>query len=95
MNTLTMHPAAERPDLWDRGIPSAEVWPEYNLHGDVLNRWWGSLDVDLPQFQFVLFDETDDEVVAEGRLVRCGGRAETTPCQMELTRRSSRSSSAP
>ncbi len=66
MNTLTMHTAAERPDLWDRGIPSAAVWPEYNLHGDVLNRWWGSLDVDLPEFQFVLYDEADDEVVAEG-----------------------------
>lgn len=61
-----MHTAAERPDLWERGIPSAAVWPEYNLHGDVLNRWWGSLDVDLPQFQFVLYDEEHDEVVAEG-----------------------------
>jgi hypothetical protein len=23
------------------GIPSEAVWPEYNLHGDVLNRFWG------------------------------------------------------
>ena len=33
----TMYTAAERPDLWERGIDSASVWPEYNLHGDVLN----------------------------------------------------------
>ncbi len=66
MNELTMHTAAERPDLWERGIPSVTVWPEYNLHGDVLNRWWSSLDVDLPEFQFVLYDEASDEVVAEG-----------------------------
>lgn len=64
--TITMHTAAERPDLWERGIPSASVWPEYNLHGDVLNRWWGHLDEDLPDYQFVLYDEVKDEVVAEG-----------------------------
>jgi GNAT superfamily N-acetyltransferase len=64
--TLTVHTAAERPDLWDRGIPSSEVWPEYNLHGDVLNRWWHHLDEDLPEFQFLLYDEVDDAVVAEG-----------------------------
>jgi len=58
--------ASERPDLWARGIPSELVWPEYNLHGAVLNRWWGQLAVDLPDFQFVLYDEVHDEVVAEG-----------------------------
>jgi hypothetical protein len=63
---FAVHTASERPDLWERGIPSASVWPEYNLHGDVLNRWWGHLDEDLPEFQFVLYDETRDEVVAEG-----------------------------
>jgi hypothetical protein len=54
---LSMHTAAERPDLWERGIPSEEVWPEYNLHGDDLNRWWQHLDVELADFQFVLYDE--------------------------------------
>jgi hypothetical protein len=63
---VTMFTAAERPDLWERGIDSASVWPEYNLHGDVLNKWWGSLDVELPEFQFVLYDESEDSVVAEG-----------------------------
>jgi hypothetical protein len=63
---LTMHTAAERPDLWERGIESADVWPEYNLHGDVLNQWWGLLDVELPELQFVLHDDETDMVVAEG-----------------------------
>lgn len=61
-----MHTAAERPDLWERGIPDEAVWPEYNLHGDVLGRWWRYLDEDLPDFQFVLFDQANDAVVAEG-----------------------------
>jgi hypothetical protein len=63
---LTMHTAAERPDLWERGIESADVWPEYNLHGDVLNQWWGLLEVELPELQFVLHDDETDMVVAEG-----------------------------
>jgi hypothetical protein len=63
---LTMHTAAERPDLWERGIESSDVWPEYNLHGDVLNQWWGLLEVELPELQFVLHDDETDMVVAEG-----------------------------
>jgi GNAT superfamily N-acetyltransferase len=63
---LVMHTAAERPDLWERGIPSDAVWPEYMLHGDVLNQWWGHLDEELRDYQFVLYDEANDLVVAEG-----------------------------
>ena len=63
---LTLHTAAERPDLWERGIDSVDVWPEYNLHGDVLNQWWGYLDEELADFQFVLYDDQADAVVAEG-----------------------------
>ena len=63
---LRIHTAAERPDLWERGLDSAAVWPEYNLHGDVLNQWWGLLDVELPELQFVLHDDETDMVVAEG-----------------------------
>jgi len=63
---LAMHTAAERPDLWERGIGSADVWPEYNLHGDVLNQWWGLLDQELADLQFVLHDEETNTVVAEG-----------------------------
>ena len=64
--TPTLYTAAERPDLWERGIDSEDVWPEYNLHGDVLNAYWGRLAPELPDFQFVLYDEQADQVVAEG-----------------------------
>ena len=63
---VTMYTAAERPDRWERGIDSSTVWPEYNLHGDILNEWWGLLDVELADFQFVLYDQDEDVVVAEG-----------------------------
>ena len=63
---LSMYTAAERPDLWERGIPSEQVWPEYNLHGDVVNQWWGLLDVEMADYQFVLYDEEADLLVAEG-----------------------------
>ena len=63
---FTMHTASEHPDLWERGIASASVWPEYNLHGDVLNLWWGHLDEELAGFQFVLYDEPNDAVATEG-----------------------------
>jgi hypothetical protein len=64
--SLQIHTCAERPDLWDRGVDAASAWPEYNLHGDVLNEWWEYLDHELPDFQFVLYDEGADEVVAAG-----------------------------
>jgi hypothetical protein len=80
-----MYTAAERPDLWERGIDSAAVWPEYNLHGDVLNRWWGLLDVELSDFQFVLVDEDEDRVVAEGHAgpMAWDGRDETLPAGID------------
>ena len=78
---FAVHTASERPELWERGIPSELVWPEYNLHGDVLNKWWGRLSLDLPEFQFVLYDDTNDEVVAEGHTapLRWDGHVESLP----------------
>ncbi len=66
MNTL-LHRYAERPELWDdTGEVSEQVWPEYNLHGDVLSRHWGRLFDAFPAFQFVLCDADCGDVVAEG-----------------------------
>ena len=78
---LAVYTAADRPDLAARGIPSELVWPEYNLHGDVLNRWWARLAPDLPDYQFVLYDEVHDEVVAEGHTgpLWWDGQAESLP----------------
>ncbi len=50
---------------------SSEVWPEYNLHGDVLNLYWGRLYDEFAAFQFMLYDEGTGEVVAEGHTVPC------------------------
>jgi GNAT superfamily N-acetyltransferase len=62
--------SAERPDLPDR--PELEnVWPEYNRHGEVTNRFWGRLYDDFPEFQFVLYDEESDRALAEGHSIPC------------------------
>ena len=43
---------AERPELtdvaWER---TRDTFPEYNNHGDVLNRYWGRLTEERPDFQ--------------------------------------------
>jgi GNAT superfamily N-acetyltransferase len=57
---------AERPDLADRGPASSAVWPEYNTHGDVFADFWVPLLDELPEFQFALYDEDADAVLAEG-----------------------------
>src|SRR5213080_2376133 len=63
---------SERPELWEQiGELSVEVWPEYNLHGDVLHPLWPALYERFPDFQFVLYDEERDEVLAEGQTVPC------------------------
>src|SRR2546427_3857556 len=63
---------SDQPQLWDRiGGLSVEVWPEYNLHGDELNRYWDRLYEDFPEYQFVLYDDEDDEVLAEGHTIPC------------------------
>jgi GNAT superfamily N-acetyltransferase len=56
---------AERPDLAERGPASEDVWPEYNLHGDVMSDWWEPLLDELPEYQFALYDEAADRVLAE------------------------------
>jgi hypothetical protein len=61
---------SERPELWDSlGELSSEVWPEYNLHGDVLNQYWNQLYTTFPEWQFVLFDTAAGQVLAEGHTI--------------------------
>jgi len=64
---------AERPDLADR--VDFDVWPAYNTHGDVLNRYWRRLYDEFPEFQFVLYDEDEDVVLAEGHTIPSPGTA--------------------
>jgi GNAT superfamily N-acetyltransferase len=60
------------PERWEQ-MPdiTSEVWPEYNHHGDVLNRYWGGLYDEFPAFQFMLYDESTSAVVAEGHTAPC------------------------
>jgi hypothetical protein len=63
---------SERPDLADRAkAREAEVWPEYNRHGDVMGAHWGRLREASSDSQFVVVDEATDEVVAEGYSIPC------------------------
>jgi GNAT superfamily N-acetyltransferase len=60
---------AERPELtelaWQR---TRDTLPEYNNHGDILNRYWGRLTEEWPDFQFHLLDD-DGEIVARARSI--------------------------
>jgi hypothetical protein len=62
---LSVYTFAQRPDLAERGVPSADVWPEYNLHGDVLSPYWRPLLDELPQFQLLMYDDESDTVLGE------------------------------
>ena len=61
---------SERPELWDdiEGL-SAEVWPEYNMHGEVPGRYWDRLYDAFPEWQFVLYDPAAGTVLAEGNTI--------------------------
>jgi GNAT superfamily N-acetyltransferase len=75
--------SAERPDLADR--VDFNVWPAYNTHGDVLERYWSRLYEDLREFQFVLYDEEEDVVLAEGHTIPFAwdGTAEGLPAGID------------
>ncbi|MDQ5822377.1 MAG: N-acetyltransferase, partial [Actinomycetota bacterium] len=61
---------ADRPEIAERGDPlSLEVWPEYNRNGDVMNEYWRFLHELFPEYQFVLYDEEADDVLAQGHSV--------------------------
>lgn len=47
------------------------MWPEYNLHGDVVGALWSRLYDVVPQFQSVCWDEESGEVLAEANTVPC------------------------
>ena len=63
--SFSVYTALERPDLEDVGVPDVDVWPEYNLHGDVVNPYWGPLWKELPQYQQFLVDDDSGSVLAE------------------------------
>jgi hypothetical protein len=58
---------AERAELaepaWDA---TRDTFPEYNNHGDVLNRYWGRLTEERPEFQFHIVGD-EGEILARAR----------------------------
>jgi GNAT superfamily N-acetyltransferase len=63
---------SQRPELWkDSATITREVWPEYNLHSEDPHGYWGRLFEDFPEYQFVLYDDGQREVIAEGHTIPC------------------------
>src|SRR6476660_9946800 len=76
---------SERPDLTDRAFElTDDTLREYNQHGDVLNRYWGRLTEELPEFQFHLVDE-GEEILARARAlpVRWDGSVDDLPAGID------------
>jgi hypothetical protein len=62
--------AEARPDLWEAAQSTfSDVWPEYNMHGDVSGRYFGALVPRYARFQFLVWDEDENRTVARGRSV--------------------------
>jgi GNAT superfamily N-acetyltransferase len=59
----------EQPDL--PGISGSDVWPEYNVHADIVGALWPRLHADVPQFQSICRDEDSGTVLAEANTVPC------------------------
>src|SRR6266542_2481372 len=82
MKTVTV---AERPDLTEPAWQATrDVIPEYNNHGDVLNRYWGRLTEERPEFQFHLVGD-GDAILARARSipVHWDGRIEDLPAGID------------
>ena len=70
--SVTVVRYSDRPELWQQimGL-SDEAWPEYNMHGEVVSRYWPLLYERFAHYQFVLYDDDLDEVLAEGQTIPC------------------------
>ena len=76
---------SERPDLTERAFElTDDALREYNQHGDVLNRYWGRLTEELPEFQFHLVDE-GEKILAMARAlpVRWAGSVDDLPAGID------------
>lgn len=77
--------AAERPDLVAPADElTADAFPEYNFHGDVLNPYWVRLVPERPEFQFHLVGD-DGEILARCRSlpVRWDGTLDDLPAGID------------
>jgi len=61
---------SDRPELVDSvGDLFDDVWPEYNRHGQILNHYWPQLYDVFPEWQFLLCDPGDGQVLAKGHTI--------------------------
>src|SRR5918995_4007561 len=83
---MTVISAKQRPDLADRADEeTASTHQEWQVHGDVSNRYWGSLYEVYPEFQFVLYEESTDTVLGESNAIQCSwdGTVEGLPAGID------------
>jgi hypothetical protein len=60
-----------------------DVLPEYNSHGDVLNRYWGRLTEERPEFQFHLVDGGEPIARARSIPIRWDGTVQDLPAGID------------
>ncbi len=74
----------ERPDLSERAWElTGDTIPEYNNHGDVLNRYWWRLIEERPDFQFHMLEDGEPVVRARSIPVRWDGTIEDLPAGID------------
>lgn len=84
-SSTTIATVEERPELAEPGWQAtSDAMPEYNSHGDVLNRYWPRLTEERPAFQFHLVDAEGD-IVARARSlpIRWDGSVEDLPAGID------------
>jgi hypothetical protein len=69
-NELVVVTADARPDLWTEAETAfRDVWPEYNLHGDVSGQYFGALISRFAHLQCLVWDSDAERIVARGRTI--------------------------
>jgi hypothetical protein len=67
---LVVVTADERPDLWEQAeVSFRDVWPDYNMHGDVSGQYFGALVPRHAHLQFLIWDTDAEQVIARGRTI--------------------------
>jgi len=67
---LVVLTADARPDLWDEALHAFDdVWPEYNLHGDVSGQYFGALVPRFARFQLLVWNADAEQLVARARTI--------------------------
>lgn len=85
-STVEVITAQDRPDLWERArTVMRATWPEYNLHGNRSDEYFGELIPRFARFQLLLYDAADDAVLGRGRTIplRWDGTIEDLPAGID------------